>query len=114
LTVNLLDIDPYGECWPALAAFFGSVRPFAPRMIVVVNDGLRQKLRVNGAWTTGSMRAMVERHGNDLHPIYLNVCAELVEEHAGKAGYFLDHFSGYYCGKSLQLTHFLAVLQRKP
>jgi hypothetical protein len=41
LTVDLLDVDPYGAAWPALKAFFGSTRPLAPRMVVVVNDGLR-------------------------------------------------------------------------
>lgn len=46
LTVNLLDVDPYGDPWPALTAFFGSVRPFAPRMVVVVNDGMRQPVAI--------------------------------------------------------------------
>ncbi len=112
LTITLLDVDPYGESWPTLKAFFKSQRPFADRMVVVVNDGLRQKLRINGAWSTGSMRSMVEKYGNDLHPIYLDICAELLGEYADSAGYFVDEFAGYYCGASKLLTHFLAVLQK--
>lgn len=41
LTVDLLDVDPYGAAWPTLQAFFGSTRPLAQRMVVVINDGLR-------------------------------------------------------------------------
>src|SRR4051812_3936723 len=51
LEVNFLDLDPYGEPWPALDAFFGSDRPFPPRLAIVVNDGLRQKLKMNGGWS---------------------------------------------------------------
>jgi hypothetical protein len=113
LCIDLLDVDPWGDSWPTIKAFFSSARPFAERMVVVVNCGLRQKLRINGAWLTGSMRSMVEKYGNDLHPVYLDlVCPELLSEYAGRVGYFLDDFLGYYCGASLQITHFLAVLQK--
>lgn len=111
-TVELLDADPYGECWPALEAFFSSERPFAQRMMLVVNDGLRQTLALQRAWATTSLQGAVARHGNDLHPIYLEICEELVNEKVAAAGYRVDHFGGYFCGVHQNMTHFLAVLER--
>ena len=111
LPVNLLDLDPYGEPWPALDAFFQSERPRPGRLVVVVNDGLRQKLQI-AAWDVGSMRGMVAKYGNKLAAHYLDVCAELLQEKAAQAGYRLDRFAGYYCGLSKHMTHYLAVLNR--
>lgn len=39
LCVNVLDLDPYGEPWPALDAFMTSDRPRADVLALVVNDG---------------------------------------------------------------------------
>lgn len=41
LPVNFLDLDPYGEPWPALNAFWKSERPWPELLAIVVNDGLR-------------------------------------------------------------------------
>lgn len=112
LTVNLLDLDPYGQPWPVLDAFFGSERPRPETLVVVVNDGLRQKVRYGGAWGTKSMREMVRKHGNDIYGVYLDVCAELMQEKAAQAGYRLDRFAGYYCGHIQNVTHYLAILKR--
>lgn len=112
LTIDLLDVDPYGECWPVIEAFFGSSRPFADRMIAVVNDGLRQSLSMGKAWSVGSLRGVVEKFGNDLHPVYLDVCHYLMKEKAALAGYEVEHFGGYYCGIHKANTHFMAVLKR--
>ena len=113
LAVDLLDLDPYGEPWPAIEAFFCSERPFKECMVVAVNDGLRQKLAMGGAWDVRSLHGVVERRGNDLHPVYLEVCRELVAEKAGQAGYEVVYFAGYYCGKNRANTHYLATLQRR-
>lgn len=110
LAVNLLDCDPYGDANPTLDAFFSSQRPFAPVMAVVVNDGLRQTLGVGAAWSVRSMRSMVEKYGNDLHPIYLEVCKELLKDYSSKVGYEIKWFAGYYCGANSAITHWLAVL----
>lgn len=112
LTVDLLDVDPYGDSWQIIEAFFSSVRPWAKYMAVAVNDGLRQKLALGGAWNTGTMKKAVEKFGNDLHPVYLEVCAYLMEEKAADAGYRVSHFSGYYCGMNSAMTHYLALLER--
>ncbi len=109
LAVNFLDVDPYGDPWPVIGAFFSSNRPRPERMVVVVNDGLRRNLKANGAWSIGSLGEMVERYGNDvMFARYLDVCAELMQEKAASAGYTLDGFTGYYCGFSRQMTHYAA------
>jgi hypothetical protein len=96
LTVNVLDLDPYGEPWPIVDAFFQSARPRSPRLAVVVNDGLRQKLKMNGGWNCASMREMVVRHGNGrLAAEYLAVCRELLE---GKAANTIGKLST--CGRN--------------
>lgn len=113
LPVNFLDLDPYGEPWPAIAAFFSSARPFAPRLALVVNDGLRQKLRMNGGWHVASLERAVARRGNAaLYRDYLDVCRELVAEQAAKAGYAIKRWAGYYCGAHQNMTHYAAVLER--
>jgi len=110
LLVNVLDVDPYGECWPVLAAFFGSERPRSERLYVAVNDGLRQKIKT-GAWAVKSMSSMVRKYGNALCGLYLQVCEELLAHHAKIAGYEIKRFYGYYCGASKGMTHFVAHLQ---
>lgn len=111
LAVNLLDVDPYGDPWPVIDAFFQSERPRPDRLIVVVNDGLRQGLII-GAWNVETMQRMVAKYGNKLAPIYLEVCQELMIEKAAQAGYDLDRWAGYYCGHGKQMTHYLAILTR--
>ena len=112
LAVDLLDVDPYGEPWPVLDAFFTSPRPFAPVLAIAVNDGLRQSLGLGRAWDVGSLTCMVEKYGNDLHPVYLEICAELMTSKAASAGYRVEHFAGYYCGANSAITHYLALLVR--
>lgn len=112
LAIDLLDVDPYGSPFEVLEAFFTSTRPFAPLMAVAVNDGLRQKVTMGGAWTVHALREAVERHGNDLHPIYLEVCGEILTEIVSHAGYRVEHFSGYYAGRGGAITHYLALLRR--
>ncbi len=113
LTINILDLDPWGDPWPAILAFFGSERPRADTLWVVVNDGLRQKVRMGGAWNVGTLQPMVARYGNALHGKYLEVCREMMEEKAATAGYSLISWAGYYCGHAKQMTHYLAELKRQ-
>jgi hypothetical protein len=111
MPITLLDVDPYGDPWPTIKAFFHSARSLAPAMAVAVNDGLRQKLRI-GAWDVGSMSEVVANYGNKIHGDYLLICRELMETITGQAGYTLDWFSGYYCGYNKQMTHYLALLKK--
>lgn len=113
LAINLLDVDPYGEPWPVLDAFFASERPRPNRMVVVVNDGLRRNVRFGFAWHVGSLAPIVERYGNDLFDRYLEACEEIMQQKAAQAGYAVSRFSGYYCGEKKNMTHYLAILDRQ-
>lgn len=112
LNVNVLDVDPYGSPWDVIEAFFSSERPRPQRVAVVVNDGLRLSVKYGIAWHAGSLRDMVIKYGNDLHGIYLDICQELMIEKAATAGYHLTRWAGYYCGRRMDLTHYLAILER--
>ena len=112
LPIDLLDVDPWGSVWEIIEAFFTSGRQFEDTMIVVVNDGLRQCLSLGKAWDVKMMKPMVRKYGNDLHPIYLDVCRDMMSGIVAHAQYTLSHFAGFYCGKNQANTHFLAVLDR--
>ncbi len=113
LPVNFLDCDPYGEPWPVLDAFFLSERPFPPTLAIVVNDGLRQKLKMNGGWNVESLRDVVATYGNNvLYANYLDICKELLQEKASQRGYTLTRWAGYYCGHAQQMTHYAGLFTR--
>jgi hypothetical protein len=113
LPINFVDIDPYGDPWPFIRAFFESARPFPPVLGVAVNDGLRQAIKLHGGWTYPSMRSMTSRHGSgNLYKNYLEVCQELLTEIASQRGYSLTRWGGYYCGTGKQMTHYAALLVR--
>lgn len=112
LAINFLDVDPYGDPWPVVDAFFRSNRPRPDCMAVAVNDGLRQKVRMGGGWDVDSLAAAVEKYGASvMHDNYLEVCAEMLQEKAGQCGYSLTRWAGYYCGHADQMTHYGAVFQ---
>ena len=111
LAVNFFDLDAWGDPWPAIEALFESTRPWPNTIGIVVTDGLRQGLRMNGGWNIQSMAEMVEKHGNQsLHDHYLDICKEMLTEKAGAIGYNLRRWAGYYCGHQKQMTHYAAVL----
>lgn len=112
LPVNFVDFDPYGEPWPVIDAFFQSERPFPPTLGIVVNDGLRQRLKI-AAWDVDSLGEMVARYGNkDVYKNYLEICRELFQEKAGQRGYTLTRWAGYNCGHLGQMTHYAALFTR--
>jgi len=113
LPITILDCDPYGEPWPAINAFFSSKREFQPRMGVVVQDGLKQTLGLQGGWKVKSLAGVVEKFGNaGLYDNYLQLCRILLEEKAAKAAYSLRRWTGYYCGAHQNITHYAAILER--
>jgi hypothetical protein len=113
LEVSFLDLDPYGEPWPVMDAFFQTERPRAKRLALAVNDGLRQKLKMNSGWAVHSLEHVVRKYGNgQMYERYLEICRELVIEKAAIAGYSLKKWAGYYCGFNGQMTHYGAVLER--
>ena len=112
LCVNVIDCDPYGDPWPVLDAFFAGDRPWARRMHVVVNDGVRKKLRYGLSRPPKQLAEATLEHGIGLNARYLEVCEELLQEKAVRAGYRLDRFGGYHCGNSQLMTHYRALLVR--
>lgn len=112
LTVTALDIDAYGSPFEAMIGYFSSNRTFADRLWMVVNDGLRQNARLGDAWSVAVLQPAVVKFGNQLDPVYLQACRYLVEMHAAKAGYRLEHFGGWYTGKLNQITHYLVEFVR--
>lgn len=113
LPVNFVDCDPYGQPWPVLDAFFTSCRPFTNTLAVVVNDGLRQKLKMNGGWSVDSLIGIVTEYGNSaLYENYLDICQEILQKKAAQRGYALSRWTGYYCGYENQMTHYAAILSK--
>lgn len=114
LTVNFLDIDPYGQPWPVVDAFLGSNRNFPETLAIVVNDGLRGKIKINGGWDVESLAGIVSRYGTTvMYKNYLEVCQELIKEKTGQRGYTLTRWAGYYCGHANAMTHYAAVLTKR-
>ncbi len=82
-------------------------------MAVVVNDGLRQKLKLGAGWHVHSMRETVKRVGNNrLYNEYLQIAQDLLKEQSARAGYVLKEWTGYYCGHGNDMSHYAAILER--
>jgi len=113
LPVNFLDLDPYGDPWQVMDAFFQSDREFPDKLAIVVNDGLRQNIKISGGWSVGSMAGAVVKYGAaQMHKNYLAICRELLEEKAGQRNYTLTRWAGYHCGYLDQITHYAAILEK--
>jgi len=114
LAFDLLDCDPYGGSWTTLHSYFGSRRAFADRMIVVVNDGMRQALSMGAAWSIKVMERYVQQYGNDsIYDSYGEIGGEMLADIVGQAGYAVKRYAWRYTGKKSYLLHFLAELERK-
>jgi len=109
---DLVDCDPYGQPWEVLQGVFRSGR-LADDCAIVVNDGLRQKLRVKGGWAVESMAPIVAKYGNDrLFDHYLAICREMLEGLCVVSGHAVVEWRGYYCGYHDDMTHYAAILKR--
>lgn len=96
---NVIDVDPWGMPFDTLEALFIHPRRFADRVAVAVMDGGRIKVQLGGAWQVGVFQEAVIHFGNNLYPIYLDVCAWWIERQAAQAGYRLSRFEGFYDDK---------------
>lgn len=110
---NFIDCDPYGEPWHVISAFIAGRREFEPRLVIVVNDGLRQKIQLGGAWMVRSLEEAVKKFGNDLYGNYLEIARWLMQSKVAPAGYTVSHFEGKYAGHNEGMTHYAAILSRK-
>lgn len=113
LAVNFLDLDPYGSPWEIIKTFFENWPEFPDRLAVAVTDGLRQKCRMQGAWSVRALAEMVAKYGNQVFYLnYKEICRELMEKKAARVGYRLERWAAYYCGFAGQMTHYGAILER--
>jgi len=110
LSANIIDIDPYGSPWECLDAYLAS-RRVDRELWIVANDGLRQSLMLGIGWHVGVLAPVVQRRGNNLFSVYLDVCEEMLADRAKKASAKLARFSGYYCGHGKRMTHWIAMLR---
>jgi hypothetical protein len=114
LPINYVDVDPYGDPWPVIEAFLSSDRPKPERVMIVTNDGLRQKLQLGGAWVVGSMDRVVSQRGNaTVYHDYLDVCKDMMRDLAAKGGYQLTRWTAYFTGRQEAMTHYAALLTRQ-
>lgn len=112
LTFNFMDVDPYGSPWEAIQAYFASDRPFAGRMVLVVNDGLRKRAGMT-AWHIDILQPWIEKYGNhNMFRAYPQVVPELLGGLVAAAGYEVRHFDYTVTGWNAQMLHYLAVLER--
>jgi hypothetical protein len=114
LPVNFLDVDPWGDPWPTLKGFFWSDRPKPDRLVVVVQDGLRQKVQQGGGWDVASLEPMVKKYGSEFGAIYLDVSQDFLQTIADQGGYEMETWHGYHCGHQDLQTHSAAIFRRKP
>ncbi len=110
LVPNLIDLDPHGSPWEALEAALVGLADLADPLWVVATDGLREKLRITGAWPLHALKEFVGEFGNRLADVYLDVCKVKVGRLAALRRYTLDEWRGYYCGAGGAMTHWAARL----
>jgi hypothetical protein len=111
LEINFVDFDPYGDPWPYIDAFLTSDRPKPSKLVLVVNDGMRQALRIDGGYRWNSLGYMTARFGHLYRP-YLDVVRVAMTEKAEAVGYKVKRWAAYNTGHMDLMTHYAAVLER--
>ena len=115
LEINFIDVDPYGQAWQVLHAFFESDRPRADKVVLVVHDGIRRTLQKFGTRDFELFQSIVDRVGETyIARNYIEVCEDMLTEMVGSAGYAVESFGGFYSRKDKDQTHFFAELTKSP
>ncbi len=115
LAFDVVDVDPYGSPFETIGGLFKAEGRTWPDVVqLVVNDGLRQKVRFGGAWDVICLRPIVAEWGNDLFDRYIDVAKEMVARLVAPAGFGVARWRGYHCGTGEQMTHYWAELRREP
>lgn len=109
---DLLDIDPHGQPWPTLEAFFWSVRCFPPVLGLVVTDGLRQHIQYQQGRNVHGMEPYRAKYGRYTWHNYLVICRERLGDIVARAGYRVTAWHGTYQGQLKTMTYYSAVLLR--
>ncbi len=113
IPVNLFDIDPYGSPWDVVDAILSQSDRLPAVIVMAVNDGLRQKVQMNGGWDVAQLMPAVRHFGAaGMYRNYLDVCEFVMQHKAVEAGFALGRFGGYYCGYGDNMTHYAALLRR--
>ena len=114
LTANFIDCDPYGQAWQVLQAFFESDRPRADRVVLVVHDGIRNRIGRYGASDIALFQDVVSKIGEThLYRNYIEVCEDMLIEMVDPVGYDVEAFGGFYSKKDKNQTHFFAELTKR-
>lgn len=123
LPINFVDLDPYGSPWETLDSFLSGFHPTVSRLAIVVNDGLRNALKMKIGWKIEVLRNARAHFGlNNLYSQYAEICRWMMEERATAAGYRLAKWTAYYnrhpeIRKQGELpgencTHWAAIIER--
>ena len=113
IPVNFFDIDPYGSPWDVVDAILSQHDRLPGKIVMAVNDGLRQRVQMNGGWNTDQLHRAVNHFGAaSMYRRYLDACQFTLKLKAGEAGYSLARFGGYHCGFGNNMTHYAALLER--
>jgi len=113
LNLNFFDIDPYGDPWSAVDAILKSKIAFPQKIIFCINDGLRKKAQLGGAWSSKNLQEYAQKYGNsEIYKNYLKICKEIMQKKAAEAEFKLSGWHGYYCGHNKSMTHYAAILER--
>ena len=114
LEINFIDADPYGQAWQVLHAFFQSDRPRADRVVLVVHDGVRNRIGRYGASDIDVFQDVITKVGEiALYRNYIEVCEDMLTEMVETAGYTVESFGGFYSRKDKDQTHFFAELAKR-
>jgi len=85
IPVNLFDIDPYGSPWDVIDAILSQGDKLPSTVVMAVNDGLRQKVQINGGWDVEQLSAAVRYFGaSSMYRKYLEVCEFLLQQNLNK------------------------------
>ena len=79
LALNFFDVDPYGDPWLAIGSILNSKIDFSEKIVFCVNDGLRKKAQLGGAWSSKSLEEYAQKYGNsEIYKNYLQICKEIM------------------------------------
>lgn len=111
LPVNFLDVDPYGEPWPVIDAFFASDRLFPDTLAIAVNDGGLQFVKRGHGWKMPSIADRISKMGNSqAYDLYLDICQDSLKEKASHRGYTMARWAGYKA--TPDVAHYAAIFNR--
>lgn len=102
---SFFDVDPYGDPFEYLAGIANASE--SKRLIIAVNDGLRNKAKRGGSFACESLKKAVHHFGNDsIYDRYLEVVDWITKDIFSNSGFKAKILRGYHC-KSGDMTHYL-------